>query len=146
MIETCIAFSMEKNYFFTPITMIKEIVEIKQFTPFPQKIAFYLGIINLRGILINLICPYCNNSKENHTCCNMKNTLRNKKNRIIIFASGAQSYFGILGQDIHKLNIEISSLDEREIEYSNKDINGYPHSLFLPHKFIEKIQGGKSEY
>lgn len=137
MLETCISFQMEQSFFYTPITNIKEIVEIKQITPFPIKIPKYIGMINVRGNLLNILCPYCDGNDPDNPCCELSSIYQNKKNKILICLANNydNSCFGIVGQTIHKCMVEIKNNDFTS-KMENIEINKIPYTFFDPKTFI----------
>lgn len=136
MLKTCITFSINNNKYLTPIIHIKEIIDIKYITPFPIKIPHYIGIINLRGLLINILELNPNKIEEIKI---------DKKSRIIIFSMGSNtsnSYFGVIGHSIQKQVISTIEGNERSSSCSeNIDIKGLPYTTFSPDYFIQNILG-----
>ncbi|MGY3804826.1 chemotaxis protein CheW [Pigmentibacter ruber] len=53
--QNLVRFLAFEKYYAVNIKNVKEIIEKIEFTPYPEKINYHLGIINVRGLVIPLI-------------------------------------------------------------------------------------------
>ncbi|MGB0453416.1 MAG: chemotaxis protein CheW [Bacteriovoracaceae bacterium] len=135
--ELGLTFLLEGALFFSSIHSVKEVIEFKEIIPYPRKVMGHVGVINLRGKIIPILCPICPKKKQDNSCklSDLENSL---DKRIVVFETTEKKVFGVVVNNVRKTKVECYP-DEDTKKEEIIDIDGRPHRYFIPDLVVAEL-------
>lgn len=94
-------------YYLVDFTYLSEVIELQHIVPYPVPGTLHLGIINMRGNIVPILCLSCLLNKE------IPAGSPNPKGRIVVF-NGPHGHFGVIAESVRKVAVDPNALETNE--------------------------------
>lgn len=119
--EAFILFSVKKSFYAIDIRCVREIVEYKKITPYPEHRSGHVGIISLRGSMVPVLeFPRGENSLLPH-----------EENRILVIEFDEGGQFALQVKSTKRVEISREEIERSIVNVSNSPVQILNHNSFL---------------
>lgn len=129
---TCITYSIDGTDYYSTLLEVKEVVEPQWITPYPTPLQGHIGLVNLRGKVVPVLCPGCEmrTGLKRFDVAEI-NELLARKVRLIVFENSG-ILFAIMAEGVKKRSLKKDGVEREVIDW-----DGQPFKYFDLERHID---------